>query len=99
MNAISSIALSGVQAASTRMDAAAHNVANGQTPNFKREVVHLASQETEGVVATIGKAEEIGPDLTADLIEERAASYAYKANLHTIQTQDQMLGSLLDVKA
>jgi flagellar hook protein FlgE len=99
MNAISSIALSGVQAASTRMDAAAHNVANAQTPNFKREVVHLASQETEGVVASVGQSEEIGPDLAADLIEERAASYAYKANLRTIETQDQMLGSLLDVKA
>lgn len=99
MNAISSIAVSGVQAASTRLDTAAHNVANAQTPEFKRQVVHLQSQETAGVVASVGKAQEIGPDLAADLVEQMSASYQYKANLRTIQTQEQMVGSLLDLKA
>jgi flagellar hook protein FlgE len=99
MNAISSIAVSGVHAASTRLDVAAHNIANAQTPDFQRQVVHQASQETAGVVTSVGKSEEIGPDLAADLVEQMAASYAYKANLKTIQTQDQMMGSLLDIKA
>jgi flagellar hook protein FlgE len=99
MNTISSIAVSGAQAASTRLDVAAHNIANAQTPDFKRQVVHQASQETAGVVTTVGKSEEIGADLAADLVEQMSASYAYKANLRTIQTQDQMMGSLLDVKA
>lgn len=99
MNAISSIAVSGVHAASTRLDVAAHNIANAQTPDFHRQVVHQASQETAGVVTSVGKSEEIGPDLAADLVEQMAASYAYKANLKTIQTQDQMMGSLLDVRA
>lgn len=99
MNTISSIAVSGAHAASTRMDVAAHNVANAQTPNFHRQVVHQQSQETAGVVTSVGKAEEIGADLAAELIAQIAASYAYKANLKTIQTQDQMMGSLLDLKA
>ena len=99
MNTISSIAVSGVNAASSRLDAAAHNIANAQTPDFKRQVVHQASQETVGVVTSVGKSDEIGADLAADLVEQMSASYAYKANLRTIQTQDQMLGSLLDVKA
>ena len=99
MNTISSIAVSGAQAASTRLNVAAHNVANAQTPDFHREVVHQQSQETAGVVTSISKADEIGADLAADLVEAHAASYNYKANLKTIQTQDQMLGSLLDVKA
>lgn len=98
MNTISSIAVSGVQAASTRLNVAAHNIANDQTPNFKPQVVHQ-SQETAGVVTTIGKAEEIGADLAAELVEQRAASYAYKANLRTIRTQEDMMGSLLDIKA
>ncbi|MGC4059690.1 MAG: flagellar basal body protein [Aquabacterium sp.] len=99
MNAISSIAVSGVHAASTRLDVAANNIANAQTPGFQRQVVHQASQETAGVVTSVGKSEEIGPDLAADLVEQMSASYAYKANLRTIQTQEQMMGSLLDIKA
>jgi flagellar hook protein FlgE len=99
MNAISSIALSGVQAAATRLDVAGHNIANAQTPGFQRQVVHQQSQESAGVVSSLGKSEEIGPDMAADLVDQMAASYSYKANLRTIQTQDQMMGSLLDLKA
>jgi flagellar hook protein FlgE len=99
MSTISSIAVSGVQAASTRMDASAHNIANAQTPGFQRQQVQLRSQETAGVVASVGKAQELGSDLAADLVEQKAASYQYRANLQTIQTEDQMMGSLLDVKA
>ena len=98
MNTISSIALSGLHAAKTRVDASAHNVANANTPNFQRQTVHQ-SQETEGVVTTVGKAEEIGVDLATELVEQQAASYAYKANLRTIRTQEEMMGSLLDVNA
>ena len=99
MNTISSIAVSGVQAASTRLDVSAHNIANAQTPNFHRQVVHQQSQETAGVMTSVGKADEVGPDVAADLVEQMQASYSYKANLRTIQTQEQMLGSILDVKA
>ena len=99
MGAISAIALSGVHAASTRMDAAAHNIANAQTPNFRRERVELQSQENAGVMSSVGKASEVGPDLAADLVEQQAAAYQYKANLRTIQTEEQMKGSLLDLKA
>ncbi len=99
MSAISSIAVSGVQAASARMDAAAHNIANAQTPGFHRQQVHARSQETAGVMTTVGQADEVGPDLARDLVEQKAASYQYKANLKTIQTADQMMGSLLDLKA
>ncbi len=99
MNTISSIALSGVQAASTRMDAAAHNIANAQTQGFHREVVKQQTQETAGVVTSVGQASEVGADLATDLIEQKQASYQYKANLKTIEVQNQMLGSVLDVKA
>jgi flagellar hook protein FlgE len=99
MNTISSIAVSGVNAASTRLDVAAHNVANAHTPGFQRQVVHQQSQEKAGVMTTVGKADEIGADLAADMVAQMQASYSYKANLKTIQVQEQMLGSLLDVKA
>ncbi len=99
MNPTSSIALSGVLAASTRMDAAAHNIANAQTKDFHPEVVWQQSQESGGVVASAGRSNEVGADLDADLIEQQQASYQYKANLKTIEVQLQMLGSVLDIKA
>ena len=59
MNITSTTALTGVQAASLRMESAAHNIANANTPNFQRQVVTLQTQEQAGVLTTIGKAEEI----------------------------------------
>ena len=99
MSAISSIALSGVQAASTRLDATSHNIANTQTERFHRQVVNQQSQESGGVTATVAQADEAGADLAADLVEQKMASYTYRANLRSIQTEEQMMGSLLDIKA
>lgn len=100
-----STALSGLSAASTRLDSAAHNIANAQTTDFRREVVKQQTvgtgqgQEQPGVVVSIGKASEIGADLAADLVEQMQASATYKANLQSICTQSELMGSLLDVRA
>ena len=39
------------------------------------------------------------PALEQEAVEQMSAAYDFKASLQTIKTQDQMLGSLLDVKA
>jgi len=98
MSAISSIGVSGAQAASQRMEVAANNIANAQTEGYQRQKV-VASQEASGVVTSVGKEQEVGPDLAADLVQQKMASYQYKANLKTVQTESQMMGSLLDLKA
>jgi flagellar hook protein FlgE len=100
-----STALSGLNAASTRLDSAAHNIANAQTPDFRREVVKQQTvgtgqgQEQPGVLMSIGKSSEMGADLAADLVEQMQASATYKANLQSIRTQDKLMGSLLDMRA
>lgn len=99
MTAIPSISLSGVHAAQMRLDAAANNIANGQTPGFKRDQVVQQTQERAGVVTVVGKAQEVGPALAADIIEQMQASLTYRANLRSIQTDQRMQGSLLDLKA
>ena len=40
-----------------------------------------------------------GVALEQEAVEQMSATYAFKANLQTIKTQDEMMGSLLDVKA
>ena len=99
MNAVTSVSLSGLNAATTRLDASANSIANSQTPGFKRDMVMQQTQERAGVLTTVGKAEEVGPELAADLVVQMQATYAFRANLRAIETQNRMTGSLLDMQA
>ena len=99
MNSIASIALSGLNAASSHLATAAHNVANAQTPGFRRHLVQQSAQPEGGVVVSIGRSVEAGDALAEDIVTQIAATYAFKANVLTLKAQDRMLGSLLDVTA
>lgn len=99
MTALTSIALSGMNAATTRMGVAAHNVANAATASFRRQAVLQQSQAGGGVATQVTQAAVPGTNLAADLVDQKVALYSFKANLRTVQAHDEMLGTLLDVKA
>lgn len=101
MSSLGSIASSGFGAAQLRLDASANNVANANTPNYRRQVVQQeAAADNAGVRATVQRQQEAeGVALEKEAVEQMSATYAFKANLQTIKTQDEMMGSLLDVKA
>jgi flagellar hook protein FlgE len=99
MNSISSIAQSGMNAAFVRLDAAANNIANLQTPGYRRVSVAQQEQAQGGVDTSIVRSLQPGENLAEDVVQQMAASYAFKANLRTIQTQDVMMGALLDLRA
>ena len=101
MATISSIGSSGLQAAQLRLDASANNVANMNTPNYRRQVVaQEEAADSAGVRATVQRQHEAeGVALEKEAVEQMSATYAFKANLQTIKAQDEMMGSLLDVKA
>ena len=99
MNAISSIALSGLHAAQTRMGSAAHNIANAVTPNFRRQTVAQQTAPNGGVTTTIQRAPVQGDALAEDLVALKLAQHLFTANLKVLRTQDQMLGTLLDEHA
>lgn len=94
-----SIGLSGLNAAQLRLDSAAHNVANAQTPGFRRQQVVQQAQPEGGVQAEISAQRQTGGSLEADAVEQMSASYTYQANLRTVKVQDEVLGSLLDAVA
>ena len=96
---IASIALSGLNTASSQLATAAHNIANAQTPGFRRQLVQQAAQPAGGVVVAIGRATDSGDALAEDVVAQMAATYAFKANVLSLKTQDRMLGSLLDLTA
>ena len=99
MNSISSIAMSGLNAAQFRLDAAANNIANAQTPDFRRRQVVAAALPEGGVTSTVREAGGAGENLAEDIVQTMVAAYSFKANLRVLQTESGLLGSLLDTHA
>ena len=101
MASLSSIGSSGLQAAQLRLDASANNVANMNTPGYRRQAVaQQAVADSAGVRATVQRQPQAeGVALEKEVVEQMSATYAFKASLQTIQMQDQLMGALLDVKA
>ena len=100
MATISSIGSSGLQAAQLRLDASANNVANMNTPNYRRQVVaQEEAADSAGVRATVQRQQEAeAVALEKEAVEQMSATYAFKANLQSMKTQDDMMGSLLNIK-
>jgi flagellar hook-associated protein FlgK len=106
MNSTSSIAISGMNAATVRMDVAAHNIANAQTPDFQRQEVVQQTVSGGGVQANVTPAQQpptppklpTGSLFLGDVVQQMEALYAFKANLKVVQTQQDMLGVNLDIK-
>lgn len=99
MSSIASIALSGLNATSSQLATAAHNIANAQTPGLRRQLAQQTAQPEGGVIVSISQATEPGEALAEDMVAQMSATYAFKANVLMLKTQDRMLGSLLDVTA
>jgi hypothetical protein len=97
------IGLGGMRAAQQQLDSHAHNVANVQTPEFRRQVTVQTARPDSGGVDT-HQARETGVSapfdrLADDLVGQRMSLYSFAANLRTVQTEHRMLGALLDVRA
>lgn len=92
-----STALSGISAANERMRASAYNVANSNTAEFRRERVEAQTAADGGVSTRVTKLPQPGADLTADVVEQKSATYAYVANLRVLQTQIRAEGVMLDI--
>jgi flagellar basal body rod protein FlgC len=99
MNTLSSTALSGLAAAQTRLATSANNIANMNTPGFRRDEVNAVPQAGGGVSVSVGKAANEGPDLVRDVVDQKMAVLEFKANMQVLKTAREMTGSLLDTLA
>ncbi|BAO81989.1 flagellar basal body protein [Serpentinimonas raichei] len=91
-----------MRAAQLRLDVAAHNVANAQTPGFQRSQVRQQAQLPSGVLAQVERLPAPGADLVQDVVQQRAAAADFGANLLALRMAlktDQTLGALLDTRA
>ena len=95
----SSIALSGMRAAELGLSASAHNIANADTPGFRKQVLLKEEREDGGVDARPARLPTEGEALAEDLVLQKRAAYSFVSNLRVIQTHDRMVGALLDATA
>ena len=99
MSSISSIALSGMNAAQAQLDTSAGNVANAQTEGYRRRAVQQSPQADGGVATQVVTTAKPGPALETDLVNQLQAKNAFLANLAVFKTSNAMAGALLDKKA
>lgn len=84
-------------AMSNWMNNSAQNVANVNTDNYNATQTTITNQN-DTIVAQSSKSTN-GTDLTTEFTDQIAIDKSFKANVETIKTQNEMLGSLLDMKA
>ena len=111
MSSIFSIAQSGLQAASLRLAVSASNVANLETDGSAPSHVEAQALPSGGVAAAVKKNDPqfearmdraivgaSGTDLIQESIDRSLAATSFEANLATMKTADELLGTLLDLR-
>lgn len=99
MDPVSSIANAGLQVASRDFTASAARVARVAVP-LQAQPAGQASRNDAGVESRIDGAIvglSSGTDLIRESINQSVAAVAYRANLATLRTADEMKQSLMDV--
>ena len=95
--------VSSIQAHQTMLNVNANNVANVNTDGFRPSDTRM-SDDTNSVSANVRLADDNGSqksqtDLTKELPDRIIAQDAVAVNVEAISTKDEMLGTLLDMKA
>jgi flagellar hook protein FlgE len=112
MNAGLFAGLSGIQAGARILNVGAQNIAHAQTEGYKRTraipvessaggvIVHLERDEGRGplIVAQGEPREGSNVDIGEEIISNLQAVHLLKANIASVDIQDTLLGSLLDIK-
>ena len=97
-------ALSGLSAYSAKINSNANNIANVNTDGFipQNTVIKEAGKDSTQAVtsqADDNKSEKSQTNLTKEITDQISIEKVTEANVSAIRTQNEMLGSLLDIKA
>lgn len=95
--------LSSIVAHQTMMNTSANNVANANTDGFVPKST-LMSESSNAVIANIRESDNLGyaksqTNIAKEMPDQMISLEATKLNTTSIKTQDEMFGSLLDIKA
>jgi len=111
MGSIFAIAQSGLRAAELRLGTSAHNVANALTEGFSPLAVESAEAPGGGVLARVVPASDpvvesridaavlAGGDLATEVVSQAMAAAAFRANLASLRAADELVQSLVQIRA
>ncbi|PXX46601.1 flagellar basal body rod C-terminal domain-containing protein [Undibacterium pigrum] len=98
--------LSGLKAYSTALDSSGHNVANASTAGFIPQQASFQEQPAGGVIANISKegsslaSQELsGTDLANEIVQSLQFKLGFDLSAKVVKTADEVLGTLIDIKA
>jgi len=96
--------VSSLQANQMFMNANANNIANVNTDGFRPTQTTISNPAKGTVNANLTKADDTGSpksqtNLTKEIPDQIIISGVNEANINAIKTQNEMMGSLLDLKA
>lgn len=109
---VSDVSLSALNSFGQALSATAHNLANVNTPGFKRLQTDYQSVDGGGVSVTLRRdttpgapyqdasgqeMETSNVDLATEAVDLMSIRTAYAANLKPIRAEQEMTGSLLDI--
>jgi flagellar basal-body rod protein FlgC len=97
-----SISLSGMQAASTRLEVAATNIANSQTEGFQPLSVEQTAVPGAGVIATPVSSDAVGlqasgVDLASESVDVLLSKVSYTASLKALKMASDMEKAVVDL--
>ncbi|MBO3760580.1 flagellar basal body protein [Ciceribacter sp. L1K22] len=104
ISAVMGVALSGMQAQTTRLSATANNVANALTPGYDRRVTDFVTGSRGGVTASVSPSGETtlpdasNVDLAQEMLSLVEAETAFKANAAVWETGAEIWDVLLSIK-
>lgn len=106
-------AYSGFAAFGRKVSVSGHNIANSETDNFKKKELVIEIQEGGGVttqvqkvpetrtapepVERITKTESARVNLGEEIVELSVAQRSFEANAQSPKTQEEILGTLIDM--
>jgi flagellar basal-body rod protein FlgC len=97
MDRLSAISGSALEAYGIRQAVTANNLANVSTDDFKASRTVLQEQKSGGVSATVVKGTDT-VDISKEAVDMMGTLSAFKANLATLRTKDEMTKELFKLK-
>ncbi len=105
--------LAGLSVHATKMATSAHNVANVNTDEFKKDRVTIHSNGSGHPVANItkvdtpgytvqgpeGQVEKSNVDLAEEMVNHTIGKKGYQANLKVLESEEKVFDSVLDIMA
>jgi len=98
IGSITNSANSGINAFSFALSVTANNVANMQTNDFKPSTAVMNEDPNGGVRVTLSQSKNTGVDPAQEMTEMMIEKMGVEANIKSMQTGNQVIKSLVDLK-